>query len=193
MKHDIEKMKKEFEEKIRKAELENELNDMSGLDLSIMGKGTYNKQKLRIWIRNEQSSFLELNLVKDIFKKFPITDNIVDSDAKFEGMALLYLRHSYGDRNFGTLCVHYISGDYEINFDVDIFPISKEFTCRYRDTTDCENSTYTSIHESRARGYVPKVKSFGFNAKYISYYGGSSKLVDNSEVKRLIDVLINFQ
>lgn len=196
----VEKIKAEYEEKLRLAEKEDAIErslNMS-LDVSCIGRGTYNKNKIEVYINKpwklEDSSMLvDKEAMRTIFEVLPITENIENKD--YDGLVapcFVSTKCGYRDK-YGEMRINWISGDYEIscNLKIDSELIDNFLHVQKRNVVDTESSTYVSIHESIADGVIPVVPVYNFKKKQISYYGGHNVLIDIDEIKRVLDYLMS--
>lgn len=189
--NDIEKMRAELEETIRLAELENKLNEgVEGYELHLSKDSKY-----RIWVRipyDTRTGFNEPSIehMAEVLRNYPKTEDIV-YDRRYNLPYVIHARRGYGDR-YGTLSLSWISGEYEVrgSLKIDGSDFYEEFfkSIRHRQTTSCENSTYTSIHEG---GLIGKdiVPEYNFKAEQKCYYGGVRLLIDVDEIERLIEFI----
>lgn len=189
--NDIEKMKAEFEEKLRMAELENKLNEgVEGYELHLSKDSKY-----RILVRlpyDTRTGFNEPSIehMAEVLRNYPKTEDIV-YDRKYNLPYVIHARRGYGDR-YGTLSLSWNSGEYVVrgSLQIDGTDLYDEFfePVTLRPTTNSENSTYTSIHEAGLIGsYVVPV--YDFKAEQKSFYGGVNLLIDATEAERLIEFI----
>ena len=193
MKNDIEKMKREFAEKLRIAEEENKLNEgISEYQISIMDNN-------RLWINMPYKSCVgfeepTIKHFKEVFEKFPRTDDIIYNNLKLPFVCYT----TCGYRDTPKLTIQWKHNDYTIDISLKINKelIDNFFVVGSRNTTSAENSTYTSIHYND--NHSAKVNVYYFKnengsrigTEQISYYGGNNLLTDTNEITRIINFLI---
>ena len=202
MKNDIEKMRIEFDEKIKLAIIENELSEgCNGYYFNVVKNTGRNKTaEYRIWASTPYKSgvgFTKLNKkqVAEILKRFPMTGKTkYDGDEEYD--YIIHSQNSYGSRE-AELSICWQSGDYEVDVTMSLDEnkdISDEFfTIGTRETVETENSTYASIQRYNSHGHECRyyVRVFDFKKKQKRYYGGVRLLTDNEEIARLIDYIKN--
>lgn len=196
--NDIEKMRAEFEEKIRLAELENKLNEgVEGYEIHVNDK-IVKDAPYSYWINvripyKPRVGFVEPSIsdVADVLKRFQNTRDTV-YDNRWSLPFVVHARRSYGDR-YGILSLSWISGEYQVNcsLQIDGSDLYDEFfrNISFRPTTSSEDSTYVSIHQSRAEKICPVVPEYNFKAEQKCYYGGVKLLIDLDEIERLIEFI----
>lgn len=198
MKHDIEKIKREFTERLAIAELENKLNEgCEGYYFHATKRGIYNRDA-EFYIHVSLPSFSEhsaptLQQVREVLGKFPVTQMTTH-----EGVCTNYLMNTsrhFGDK-YGQLSILWQSGKYEVSVSLDI-DTNKEmkdefFRINKRETVESENSTYASIQRYDKQGNYLRysVPVYDFKKKQKCFYGGHRLLEDNEEVQRIIDYIL---
>lgn len=192
IKNDIEKMKREFAEKLRIAEEENRLNEgINEYQISLMGNN-------RLWVNMPYKPCVgfeqpTIKHFKDVFEKFPRTDDI-----EYNSVKVPYVCYSScGYNDTPKLTIKWKHNDYTIDISLKINKelIDNFFIIGSRDTTSSENSTYTSIHYNG--NHSAKVNVYYFKnengsrigVEQISYQGGNNYLIDVNEITRLINFL----
>lgn len=140
--NDIEKMKTEYEQKIKWAEMENELSKKlpEGTRISIIGKSLTQKGKLQTSIRGENwSRGLTEQQVGELMLAFPVTEKSrtyvgLDqySEKEYEMQTHRYLHCPHTDLN-----ISWVSGELTISLELKVELCSNEikqfFTETYRD------------------------------------------------------------
>lgn len=198
IKNNIEQMRLEFDKKIQEAILENALSEpFKDCYFRIINSNMYpteNKNEYKKIIHLYKDGIDQKVNIKDFrkcLKIYPVTEEIPvnTGNGYIKLPADIGTRKSWGDK-IGILSVTYISGKYAIWIDLEIKDkIRDMFDIKNRDVTDCEMSTYTSIYETKNKGFKPMVETFNFKSHQIGFYGGNMKLVDAEEIDRIMKIL----
>ena len=116
---DIEKMRREMEQKIKLAELSNKIEEQTGIECSAMGESCCQRGKQRIW-------FGEVTKVQaaKVLKMFPWTERSKTRSRNGEDILISYiLSTSQGPKEYNTkLSIAWIHGEYDMGLDMRIDP-----------------------------------------------------------------------
>lgn len=187
--NDIEKMRREFDEKLANAIKENELNEgIEGYELRI-NKGTIMMHKS--YISGVVSPSREQ--ISEVLRKFPMTEATL-YDKKYELPYVIHSSQHYGDK-CGKLSIQWKYNEYTIcvSMDIDKEIINEFFNVSKRETVDSENTTYASIQQYDKRGQICRyyVPVYNFKQQQQKYYGGTNLLLDEEEIFRIVDYINN--
>jgi hypothetical protein len=148
--NDIEKMRQEFEQKVKYAQIENEMNEKlkgDSVEMHIYGNSFgKNKDKLHVgfWGVNEKNWNNDLNprQIGAIMTNFPVTEQVqVESVQQGTIAQVDYKMHTERSlhMNYTQLNIDWISGEYDIRVSMKIDSFLKDedlmqwFTITYRD------------------------------------------------------------
>ena len=129
--NDLEKMKAEYEQKIKWAEMENELSKKlpEGTRISIIGKSLTQKGKLQTSIRSENwSRGLTEQQVGELILAFPVTEKsrtYVGKD-QYSEKEYIMQTHRYAHAYYTELSISWISGELDISVVVRLDNCSDE-------------------------------------------------------------------
>lgn len=189
--NDIEKMKREFEEKLALAIKENEINE--GIEEYKLRLTDRN----RIYIPSEYVSlkgFVKPSIqnVADLLNRFPKNKNtLYGNNKEFDLPYICYSKRSYGDKS-GEFSIYWTHNEYEVGATMEIDNFIPEFFIRgTRETNECENSTYASIQRFDSNGYycMYSVPVYDFKKRQQCYYGGGRLLLDIEEIERIVNFI----
>lgn len=187
--NDIEKMKAEYEQQIKWAEMENELSKKlpEGTRISIIGKSLTQKGKLQTSIRSENwSRGLTEQQVGKLMLAFPVTEKSriyvgqnQDSEKEY-GMQT----HRYAHTYYTGLSISWISGELDISVDVRLDNCSdeiKQFFIYDRRRLDYNELKYGDEPESYLKFYT---FAYGHTVKFL---GGYHKQVSDSALSEIVE------
>lgn len=190
----LEELRKDYALKIEAAEIENRLEEKTGLKchcypFTWKGKTVFNASF------SDSISVLSLEDAAKVINTLPQTEEIPlkGSDGEeFQRYKLTSIR-GYRDR-FSKLEIRYLSDSVEISFSINLeenADVRGLFIKRERKLTDSEISTY-NIRGSRYAGKLSemRVPSLGFSGgKQICYYGGNVVCNENSMINQVISAI----
>lgn len=187
---DIEALKRKYESIIRCAEIENEIEEALGPNVSVeVYQHFYLGRDIQVHINGRRGSgdTVALPEARQILWRFP-------QDAMMKGECTyaykLCVRNNYKGQSIVTIA--YIHKEYLIEFEIDPKIVIKYLQEGQRQLTDWELSTYTNIFNYQDYGYDKKVKTLVWkNNNSIFYYGGNDELRDEDEIAQIINHIKN--
>lgn len=182
--NDIAKMRKEFDEKIRLAELENEYNERlekSGIEIRIVsGDSLMQKGKIHATVRKAGDWIkpLDGHDAQNALKLLPMTENLRVYNGK-EHVMLPYRMetHRSPSESRTILTVNYIHGDLDLSFDMTINESDPEmmqyFQRTQRELDSREIGLYYGAVSPRTKANVQMLPFLTFNCgKIVRFQGG---------------------
>lgn len=197
VKNDIEKMRKEFEEKIQIALLENELSEPLGdcyLRFIHLDKHSSDEpKKLFHLYKDDKVGEVVVADIKKCMEMYPATSgiNVHIGNSKYIELPF-YVRSlkSYGDKQ-GKLDISYIHNDIVVWMSLPIVgDLLDFFRVHKRNPVDSETSTYVSLVEARHKGLDIRIDNYNFKANQVGFYSGRNTLVDPVEINRIIEYIM---
>lgn len=180
---DIEKMKREFEQKLKLAELENKLEVEIGCTFSVFdGYGrTYAHAKN-----------IELSQAARLLATYAPTENVeLDSTATARATKSYVYRveaeRRYSD-HFTSLVISWVSNNIHFQFTMPIDGnerLAQFFTDGQREMTRTEQSTYKPTRGNKLV-YNLTLPIKRFKCEYIEYQGGHLSLLNTNEIDKII-------
>lgn len=191
--NDIEKMKAEYEQKIKWAEIENELSKKlpEGTQISIIGKSLTQKGKLQTSIRGENwSRGLTEQQVGELMLAFPVTEKSRTyvgkdqySEKEYEMQTHRYLNCPNTDLN-----ISWISGELAISLELKVELCSDEIKQFFTRTSRNVNHEW---HGTRARWNKHLRDNFPFYTfaygHTVKFEGGYHKQVSDSALSDMVE------
>ena len=181
--NDIEKMKAEFAEKLRIAQLENdEMARNGGIPVSVNGESYRKNGKTALGLGGILKG-LSTKQVHDILQTYPWTEDI-DTHVGTSGYTKLpydmYVLN--GPNQTDRLAVNYISGDYEISFymkiDTQDPDVMQFFDRKTRHLSDSEFSTYYKVKTRWNKDAIERFPYLTFNCGHVvKFQGGADKQI----------------
>lgn len=191
--NDIEKMKAEYEQKIKWAEMENELSKRlpEGTRISIIGKSSTQKGKLQTSMRSEDwSRGLTEQQVGELMLTFPVTEKSrtyvgLDqySEKEYEMQTHRYLHCPHTD-----LCISWISGELDISLELKVELCSDEikqfFTRTSRDVNYEWHGTRTRWNKHLRDNFPFYTFAYG---SIVRFCGGYHKQVSDFALSDIVE------
>lgn len=203
----IAKMKADFARQIELAELENNINSRfqqykhpESLEVSISEPGGNDIKKYGIkycifggivgsrCARYDRDELFHSRA--ELLRAYPVTQKI--NEAEYRGPHDYIIGSSRGFSDIcGSLSISWISGEFKISIELPIEDSGLEqfFRIGSRYATDIELSVYTSVHDAGTSPFT--IREYAFKADSVKFYGGRRTLVDDTEIRRIIDSIIN--
>lgn len=184
---DIEKMRAEFEEKIRLAEMENDFENRYGIKVGVFHVNGYDM--VHIECDNETA--------KRVLNEFEAdTEWAIDHerDSKHMYKYRLCSIMRYSDR-YSKLEIEFINKGvkYWIDLAIDGNELLVPFFRRtHRTITETELSTWHPVNHQGTLYRDMQIPQMSFNSQNVKrYYGGDQLLVDGDEIDRIINAIKN--
>lgn len=190
--NDIEKMKVEYEQKIKWAEMENELSKKlpKGVRISIIGNSLTQKGKLHTLISSEDwSRGLTEQQVGELMLAFPVTEKsrtYVGND-QYSEKDYEMQTHRYVHVHYTELRISWISGELDISVDVRLDYCSEEirqFFIYDRRRLNCDELRYGDKPETYLQFYT-----FAYG-HVVRFSGGYHKQVSDFALN---DIVVKFK
>lgn len=197
---DIEKLKREYEQKLRYAELENRYNESlekEGIQLSIIGESCMTKGKLHVVFHTvDYNGELNTQQAQTILNEFPSTEDCETYVGKSQYDRLPYVLETHrGPHDAKTsLSFRWIYEDMDCSFDMDIDEtdpnVMQFFTTRNRALTQSEISAY-GIQKTRFnvnyRNFFPYLS---FNCGHVvRFEGGHDKQIASGIITSVVETI----
>lgn len=187
--NDLEKMRKDFEQKLRFAEMENEFETKFGISCHVFESGNI----ILCTCKTDDNA-----IAGRILRKFPADKEMfLDRSATNDGenKHFYHLTSSRGYRDSkSTLKVEFFNNGIEYWVEVPIDgneAIEKFFENGMRKMADFELSTYKPVRRGHiCREYELPCKRFKFS-HYISYSGGNLVAQNHSAIDEIVNALKN--
>lgn len=187
--NDIEKMKVEYEQKIKWAEMENELSKKlsEGTRISIIGKSLTQKGKLQTSIRSENwGRGLTEQQVGELMLTFPVTEKSRTYVGKGQYLEKDYEMntHRYAHTYYTELSISWISGELDISVSVRLDNYSdeiKQFFIYDRRRLDYDELRYGDKPETYLSFYT-----FAYG-HVVRFSGGYHKQVSDSALNDIVE------
>lgn len=187
--NNIEKMRQEFENKIKFAEMENEQNERVNWDfgtLRIVGESITQPGKIHAYIRrNDWKEGLTATEAARVLNDFPQTERsrVYIGGNKYDSLSYIMETEKTPGRA-DLLKISYISGEYDLSFDVVINPSDADlmqfFTVTRRELSDTEINLYLGGKRTKwnynTRHYFPY---YTFNlGQVVKFQGGRDRQIN---------------
>lgn len=185
--NDINKMRADFEEKIRLAEMENDFETRYGIKVGVFNMKDYDMVHFKC--DNETAKRLLNELEAD-------TEWAIDHEPNSENVSKYRLCSSrrYSDQ-YSKLEIEFINKGvkYWIDLAIDGNELLLPFFKRtWRNITVTELSTWHPMTSTGALDRNRQIPQMSFNSpQVIRYYGGDQLLVDEEEIENIINTIKN--
>lgn len=199
MKVDIEKLKAEFEAKIKNAEESNSILDILGdysLNVSIDNISYLQKGKKALRIRPQEIlGKLTIQQVGVVLSKFPSTEKVRERGVDGKDVWLDYklsTERRYGS-SFTELHIWYISGEYDISicFPIELYnELNGCFLDSSRKVEQSEITTYYIVSKPhmKSKDVTVPMKVFA-KGEYVKYVGGNVHSVTQWAIDDIIELI----
>lgn len=199
---DVEKIRREYDEKIRIAELENSYNvnlEKEGVTLTIFSR---NKEGRHLGSVKKVGATLLNSFdghdVQTVFRLLPITEDIlvnVGGDQRIP-LACQMQTHRAPRESCTTLSIHYISGELEVWIDLPVDERNHElmqyFTRTSRDLDGSTIGLYYGCVSTEERRHLQTLPFLTFNCgKVIRFQGGYHTQASAGHVSCILETLMN--
>ena len=191
--NDIEKMKAEYEQKLKWAEMENELSKKlpEGTQISIIGKSLTQKGKLHTSIRSEDWSHgLTEQQVGELMLAFPVTEKsrIYVGQDQYSEKDYEMETHRYIHLPTTDLSISWISGELDISLELKVELCSDEikqfFTRTSRNVNHEWRGTRTRWNKHLRDNFPFYTFAYGHTVRF---YGGYHKQVSDSALSDIVE------
>ena len=190
---DIEKMRQEFERKIKCAEMSNKIEAEVGIECSVMENGSCT-QKGKEWL---SFSKVTKEQAGKILKMFPWTERSKTRGHNGKDIEISYvLSTSRSPKDmFTTLDISWIHNEWAISMNLPIDP-TDHILMQYfkRDSYEIDDSTiglYFGAVSEREKGYLKNVSLLSFNCgDVVRFYGGHHKQVSEGHAECIVAEII---
>lgn len=188
--NDLEKMRQEYEEKLRYAEMENELNARAGFDwgyISIIGESITQPGKLHTAIRLNGYGREGLTAAQaaEVLNTFPQTERArtYTGDRQYTELSYIMNVHRTPGQYATILSIEYISGDLDLSLEMAINPQDDDTMQFFRQTSRVLTDTEVNIYlHSRTRWNYNTRNNFTYYTfnlgRVVKFQGGHDKQTD---------------
>ncbi|MBE6244243.1 MAG: hypothetical protein E7108_01810 [Bacteroidales bacterium] len=190
--NDIAKMRKEFDEKIRYAELENDVETRLGIEgFRIINQSiTQRKGLLHTHFFNK----LEKEQIVKVLKEFPPTEKYKVSGKDIE-LTYLLKTHRYPTEQNTVLSIAWISGDFDMQVDMNINEsddlLMQYFRPDWYEIDNHDIGLFYGAVSPRQKSMLKRQRFLSFNSgNVLRYVGGYRYQVSEGHATALVSELI---
>lgn len=181
---DIEKMKRDFEQSLKCAELENWLEEEIGCTFSVYyWNGCTHANARGITIQQAAKFLRRYPATKDM----PLDSSSVNLDGTIRYKYKVSATRRFNDE-YTTMRVEWYNSEahnYSFEMKVDGTKLERYFNDSTRQMSSCEQSTYKPTKHGKLV-YDVTLPIKRFRGEHIEYQGGEQSLVDINEIEKII-------
>lgn len=187
---DIEKMRREMEEKIRRAELSNEIEMQTGLECTVMGESPTQPGKTWLSFGN-----LDRENAAKLLSLYPQTEPCRTRGHKDKDIIIAYVLRTERSPKmpYNVMEVEWIHEDKFITFKINLDTQDEELKEHFTRTTYNINDEFAGLYygaNAHKDLYTQPVLTFK-GGDVIRFYGGHFTQLDEKEVMTIIGILKN--